>query len=165
MGLDDRVIRWKPQKSHQISVDPGEWSLVGPIPFLNSPREKVGVEIGVEGFIAADSPPICEPYVVSHVLADRGEIDTGGDAQTRKLNWIADPREHQKLRSIDRPCTQNDLLVGGHLPPLTLCPVSERTGVVKFLDILEGPVPNSTTLKVGVVVPRPVASRSFVAWA
>ena len=86
MGLDDRVILREPQQSHLISVGPGEWSLVSIIPFLDSLRENVGIEIGGEGFIAVDSPPIREHQVVSHILADRGEIDTSVDAQTRELS-------------------------------------------------------------------------------
>ena len=128
MGPDDRVILREPQQSHLISVGPGERSLVSLIPFLDSLRENVGIEIGVKGFVAADSPSICEHQVVSHVLADRGEIDTSGDAQTRKFSWIADSREHEELWSVGRSRTQNDLLVGGHPPPLTLYPVNGRMG-------------------------------------
>ena len=65
--------------------------------------------------------------MIRHILADRGEVDTSGDTQFRELNRIADPREHEKLWSVEYPRAQNDLSAGGHLPPLTLRPVNEMT--------------------------------------
>ena len=87
--------------------------------------------------------------MVGHVLADRREVDTGGDAKTRELRWIADPREHEKLGSVEHPRTQDDLFASRNLPPLTLCPVNERILVIWHIDSLEDPVesPNSTPLK------------------
>ena len=104
--------------------------------------------------------------MVGHVLADRREVDTGGDAKTRELRWIADPREHEKLGSVEHPRTQDDLFTGRNLPPLTLCPVSELIRAIgRVINSLESPVagPNSTPLKQGVAEPSLVASRTFVA--
>ena len=103
--------------------------------------------------------------MVGQVLADRGEVDANGDTETRELGWVANSRQHQKLRAVEGPCTQNNLPAGGHLPPLALCPVNERMRGVGLIDLLVGPVPNSTPLNLGVLVPGSVASRSFVAWA
>ena len=104
--------------------------------------------------------------MVGHVLADRGEVDTGGDAKTRELGWITDSREHEKLWSVDHPSAQDDLFAGRNLPPLTLCPVNEWIRTIRrVINSLESPVesPNSTPLKQGVVEPWLVASRTFVA--
>ena len=165
MGLDDRVVLRKPQPSYLISQGPREWSLVGLIPFLNPPREGVGGGIGLDGFVVINLPSTLELHVVGHVLANRGEVDTDGDAQTRKLGLVANSREHEELWCVEYTRAQNHFLAGGYLPPLTLCPVNEKTREVGLIDSLEGPVPNSTPLNLGVVVPGLPASRSFVAWA
>ena len=94
--------------------------------------------------------------MVRHVLADGGEVDTSGDAQTRELGWITNSREHEKLWSVEHPRTQDDLFTGRHLPPLTLihlCPVNKRMRAAVLINSLEDPVesPNSTPLKQGVV--------------
>ena len=67
------------------------------------------------------------------------------------------------MRGVEDPRAQNDLFISGHLPPATLWFVSERMCAIGLIDLLEGPVPNSTPLNVGVLVPEPVASRIFVA--
>ena len=150
IGLDDRVILWKPQPSHLVSYRPREWSLVSLVPLLNVLWESVGSKICLEGLICIGLPRIKEVCMVGHVLADRREVDTGGDAKTRELGWITDSREHEKLRSVDHPSAQDDLSSGRNLPPLTLCPVSERIHAIgRVINSLESPVasPNSTPLK------------------
>ena len=94
IGLDDRVVLRKPQPSHLIAYGPRERPLMSLIPHLNVLRENVGSEIGVEGLVIINLPRISEIHMVSHVLADRGEIDASGDAQIRKLGWVADSGEH-----------------------------------------------------------------------
>ena len=79
MGLNDRVVLWKPHPSHLIQDTPREWSLVSPIPFLNLLRENIGSEMGVECFTVINSPWVCEHYMIGHVLANRGEVDASGD--------------------------------------------------------------------------------------
>ena len=155
VGLDDRVILWKPQPSHLVSYRPREWSLVSLVPLLNILWESVRSEIRLEGLVCIGLPCIEEVCMVGHVLADRREVDTGGDTQTRELGWITDSREHEKLGSIEHPRTQDDLFTSRNLPPLTLCPVNERILVIWHIDSLEDPVesPNSTPLKQGVVEP------------
>ena len=127
MGLDDRVVLWKPQPSHLSSYGPREWSLVSPIPFLNVLGKDIGSEICLKGLIVINLPRVSEIYVVGHVLADRGKVNTSADTQTRKLGWVSNSREHQKLWSVENTCAQNDLFASGHFPPLTLCTVNERT--------------------------------------
>ena len=135
------------------------------IPFLDVLCDNVGSEIGVKGFVIIDGlPPVREQYVVSHVLADRGEVDASGDAQPREFGWVANSGEHEELWGIENSRAQNNLFAGGHLPPLTFCHVSERRCAIELIDVLQGSVPNSTPLNLG-MVPRSVASRSFVAWA
>ena len=166
VGLDNRVVLWKPQPSHLISYRPREWSLVSHVPLLNILWESVGSKIRLEGLVGSGLPRIEEVCMVGHVLADRREVDTGGDAKTRELGWITDSREHEKLWSVDHPSAQDDLFSGRHLPPLTLCPVSERIHAIgRVINSLESPVasPNSTPLKQGVVESWSVASRIFVA--
>ena len=121
--------------------------------------------MGLGGLVVINSPWISEKYVVGHVLADRGEADASLDTQLFELGWVADSREHQKLWGVENTRAQNDLFAGGHLPPLTLCIVNTRMLAVGLMGLLEGPVPNSTPLNLGVVVLQLVASRSFVAWA
>jgi len=70
VGLDDRVVLWKPQPSHLVGDGPREGPLVSLIPFLDPLREHVGGEVGVEGLVVINSPRIPEEHVVSHILAD-----------------------------------------------------------------------------------------------
>ena len=165
INLDDRVVLWKPQPSHLVKYGPRERSLVSLIPLLNILWKRVGSKIGFEGLICIGLPCIKEICVVGHVLADRREVDTGGDTQTRELGLITDSREHEKLWSVEHPRTQDHLFAGCDLPPLALNPVNERIRVIWHVDSLEDPVerPNSTPLKQGVAEPWSVASRSFVA--
>ena len=150
IGLDDRVVLWKSQPSHLVSYRPREWSLVSLVPLLNVLWESVGSKICLEGLICIGLPRIKEVCMVGHVLADRREVDTGGDAKTRELGWITDSRQHEKLRSVDHTPAYDDFFTGRHLPPLTLCPVNEQIRAVeRVIDSLESPVasPNSTPLK------------------
>ena len=70
MGLDDRVVLWKPHPSHLASQSPREWPLVSPIPFLNPLREDVWSEMGLESVVIVNPPCIWEQHVVRHVLPD-----------------------------------------------------------------------------------------------
>ena len=163
MGLDDRIVLREPHPSHLVGAGPREWSLASLVPSLYVLWEDIGGEMGIEGFVVIDLPTISEHHVVGKVLANRGEINASGDTQVRKLGRIPNSREHEELWGVDRPRAQNDLFTSGHPPPLAFCPINERTHEVVHIDSLEGPVPNSTPLKVGIVVLRLVASRSFVA--
>ena len=120
------------------------------VPLLNILWESIGSKIRLERLVCIGLPRIKEVCMVGHVLADRREVDTSGDAETRELGWITDSREHEKLWSVEHPRTQDDLFTGRNLPPLTLCPVSERIRAIgRVIDSLERPVasPNSTPLK------------------
>ena len=126
------------------------------IPLLNILWESVGSKIRLEGLVCISLPCIKEVRMVGHVLADRGEVDTGGDAETRELGWITNSREHKKLWSVDHPSAQDDLFSGRNLPPLTLCLVSKRMlAIGRVINSLESSVasPNSTPLKQGIVEP------------
>ena len=83
MGLNDRVVLWKPHPSHLVQDAPRERSLVSPIPFLNVLRENIGSNIGLDGLVVINLPWISEQQMISHVLANRGEVDASGDTQTR----------------------------------------------------------------------------------
>ena len=95
MGLDDRVVSREPQPSHLVEYGPREWSSVSLVPFVSLLWENCGREIGLESLVVINLPWISEHHVISHVLANRGEIDASGDTQTRKLRRIANSREHQ----------------------------------------------------------------------
>jgi len=89
------------------------------IPFLNTLREHAGSEVGLEGLIGIDLPPIYEECVVTHVLANRGEVDTRSDAQTLEFVRISNSGEQKKLWSAEHPSAHNDLFTSGNFPPLT----------------------------------------------
>jgi len=103
---------------------------MGPIPLLNVLGEGVGNEVGLDGLIGKKLPRIHEEYVVGHVLADRGEVDTSIDTQTLKFCRIPNSGEHEKLWSAERPCAQNDLFASGHFPSFTWYHVNERTHAI-----------------------------------
>jgi len=62
---------------------------------------------------------IREGRLVSHALADRGDVDTSGDTQVRQLGWISNSREHERMRSVERPRAQIDLFASCNFPSLT----------------------------------------------
>ena len=94
MGLDNRVVLWKPHPSHLVSNGPREWTPVSPFPFLDPLRKDIGSKVGAKGFVAINPPRISDQYVIGHVLAYRGEVDTSGDTQTCKFSFVADSGEH-----------------------------------------------------------------------
>ena len=103
MGLDGRVILRKPQKVHLIGYCPREWPMMNPIPLLDVLRESVGRKIRLNSLIVIDFQWISEQHMITHVLADRGEVDASGNTQTRELSRIANSGEHQKLRDVEDP--------------------------------------------------------------
>ena len=126
MGLDDCPTLRQPQPSHQVRGGPRQWSLVSPMPFLDLLWEDIWGKVGVESLVTINLPRISKKHVVSHILPDRGEVDTCRDAKSRQLCWIANPGEHEKLRSVEHSCTQDDLFAGGNSPSLTLHSVNKR---------------------------------------
>ena len=134
------------------------------IPSPNVLRENSGSKMRLDSLVVINSPLISEQYVITHVLANRAEVHASDDTQTRELSRIANSREHQQLGSVEDPRAQNHLLAGGHLPPSASHLVNEGMRAVGPINLLQGPVPNSTPINLGVVV-RSVASRSLVAWA
>ena len=101
------------------------------IPFLNHLRENVGSKIGSKGFVAVNLPRVWNKYMVSHVLANRGEVDTSGDTQALKLSWISDSGKHKELWSIEHPRAQDDLFTGGHSPSFAYYHVNEKMDAIR----------------------------------
>ena len=131
IGLDNRVILWKPQPSQLTDNSPWQRSLMSLTPFLNHLRENVGRKIGSKSFVVVSLPRVWNKYVVSHVLANRGEVDTSGDTQTLKFSWISDSGKHKKLWSVEHPRTQDDLFTGGHSPSFTCYYVNEKVDAIR----------------------------------
>ena len=76
---------------------------MNPIPLLDVLRESVGRKIRLNSLIVIDFQWISEQHMITHVLADRGEVDASGNTQTRELSRIANSGEHQKLRDVEDP--------------------------------------------------------------
>jgi len=100
------------------------------IPFLDTLREDAGSKVGLEGLIGIDLPRIYEECVVTHVLANRGEVDARSDAQTLEFARISNSGEQKKLWGAEHPSAHNDLFTSGHFPSFTWRTVSERMRVI-----------------------------------
>ena len=70
IGLDDRVVFWKPQPSHLVRYRPRERSLMSLIPLLNILWKFVGSKIRLEGLVGSGLPCVYEQRMVGHVLSD-----------------------------------------------------------------------------------------------
>lgn len=113
--LEDRRVVWDTQEGDAVS-----WCIREKArPVLHPLREVCSSEIRVPqdvvpGAVRVDTPVAGHNGMVLEVLADVGNVDHRGNVEGTEFVRVSDARQHENLRSTNRPRRQDDLLAGGH---------------------------------------------------